>query len=77
MTTKNESIERAISHFGSLSAMARELGLSSYQVIQEWRKNGRVPPEHCSAVERATGERSEALNGRIDWSFYRRSKKAA
>ncbi|CDY76138.1 hypothetical protein BGLT_05211 [Caballeronia glathei] len=77
MTQTNDSLERAIKHFGTLSAMARALELSGYQVIQEWRKQGRVPAEHCSAVEAHTGVMSEMLNDRIDWTYYRRTGKIA
>lgn len=76
-TQGNEAIERSIAYFGSLSAMARALGLSGYQVIQEWRRQGRVPAEHCPAIERATGERCELLNGRVDWAFIRETGKVA
>jgi len=69
----NDALERAIGHFDSLSDMARQLGLSGYQVIQQWRASGRVPAEHCAAVEQLTGERSEFLNSRVDWGFFRRN----
>jgi hypothetical protein len=62
-TPKNESLERAIAHFDTLSEMARELGLSGYQVVQHWRRSGRVPPEYCTELSRLTGERREDLVG--------------
>lgn len=75
MTTKNESIDRAVEHFGSLSAMARALGLSSYQVIQAWKAAGRVPAEHCPRIERLSegAVRCEDLNDRVDWAYVRSS----
>lgn len=59
--------------FGSLSAMARALNLSGYQVIQEWRRQGRVPAEHCPVVERLTegAVTCEELNDKVDWAFVR------
>jgi DNA-binding transcriptional regulator YdaS (Cro superfamily) len=60
---QNESLERAIAHFKSLSDMARQVGVSGYQVIQQWRKSGRVPPEHCTKVAQLTGESRDDLIG--------------
>jgi DNA-binding transcriptional regulator YdaS (Cro superfamily) len=62
-TPKNEALERAIAHFGSLSAMARALGLSGYQVIQSWRAAGRVPSPHVPLLAELTGESREDLVG--------------
>ncbi|WP_250534020.1 YdaS family helix-turn-helix protein [Caballeronia sp. AZ10_KS36] len=53
--------------------MADAIGVSGYQVIQDWRKRGRVPPAHCKVIEQLTGERSELLNGDVDWAFYRKT----
>ncbi|MGU7784912.1 carph-isopro domain-containing protein [Burkholderia sp. PU8-34] len=62
-TPRNEALERAIAHFGSLSAMARALGLSGYQVIQQWRTAGRVPAPHVPRLAELTGESREDLVG--------------
>jgi DNA-binding transcriptional regulator YdaS (Cro superfamily) len=62
-TPKNEALERAIAHFGSMSAMARALGLSGYQVIQSWRLAGRVPSPHVPRLAELTGESREDLVG--------------
>ncbi|MBB2981783.1 transcriptional regulator [Paraburkholderia tropica] len=67
----NKALERAIAKFDSLAAMARALGLSGYQVIQEWRRQCRVPAEHCPQVERMTGEPCEELNPKVDWAYVR------
>lgn len=71
----NEAISRAIEHFGSMSEMARQLGLSSYTVIQQWKASGRVPAEHCPKIERLCGGvvRCEELNDRVDWAYVRSS----
>lgn len=70
----NEALERAIAKFDSLAAMARALGLSGYQVIQEWRRQCRVPAEHCPQVERMTGVPCEELNSKVDWTYVRNAK---
>lgn len=62
-TPKNAALERAIAHFGSLSAMARALNLSGYQVIQQWRASGRVPVQYCTELARLTGESRDDLVG--------------
>lgn len=71
--TSNAGLERAIAKFGSLAGMARALNLSGYQVIQEWRRQGRVPAEHCPEVEKATGVPCEQLNAKVDWAYLRSS----
>lgn len=66
-------IERAIKHFNGLSAMARALGLSGYQVIQQWQRTGHVPPRYCPEIERLTAReiRCEDLDDTVDWAFVR------
>lgn len=46
-----------------MSAMARALGLSGYQVIQSWRIAGRVPSPHVPKLAELTGESREDLVG--------------
>ncbi|MEK6419993.1 MAG: YdaS family helix-turn-helix protein [Burkholderia gladioli] len=75
-TSPNAYLDQAIAHFPSLAAMARELGLSGYQVIQEWRRQGRVPAEHCPEVEKRTGILCEKLNGKVDWAYLRSTRPA-
>jgi DNA-binding transcriptional regulator YdaS (Cro superfamily) len=70
---KNAALDEAISRFKSLTDMARVLEVSSYRVIQEWRRQGRVPAEHCPKIERAVGVPCEGLNDRVDWAFVRES----
>lgn len=68
-----DGIDKTIKRFGSLSAVARALNLSGYQVVQQWVAAGRVPAEHCVRIEELTnGEiRCEELNSRINWSVVR------
>ncbi|HGO6081867.1 TPA: transcriptional regulator [Burkholderia cenocepacia] len=67
----NRDLEAAVAAFPSMTAMARELGLSGYQVIQDWMRRGIVPAEHCPEIEKRTGIRCEKLNPRIDWAYLR------
>jgi DNA-binding transcriptional regulator YdaS (Cro superfamily) len=71
-------IEKTIKHFTSLSAVARALGLSGYQVVQQWREQGRVPAEYCPRIEELTaGEvRCEELNDRVNWAYLRQTTAA-
>lgn len=71
-------IEKTIKHFTSLSAVARALGLSGYQVVQQWREQGRVPAEYCPKIEELTcGEvRCEELNDRVNWAYLRQTATA-
>lgn len=48
-----EALERAIEAAGGLSALAGAIDVSP-QVVSNWRSRGRVPPERCDAIERAT-----------------------
>ncbi|WP_439685082.1 Cro/CI family transcriptional regulator [Cupriavidus oxalaticus] len=66
-------IERAIAYFGGLAALARALELSGYQVAQQWRASGHVPPKYCPRIERLTNReiRCEELDSTVDWAFVR------
>lgn len=68
-----DGIDKTIKRFGSLSAVARALNLSGYQVVQQWVAAGRVPAEHCVRIEELTNGdiRCEELNSRINWSVVR------
>jgi DNA-binding transcriptional regulator YdaS (Cro superfamily) len=72
------TVDRAISEFKSLSDMARQLDVS-YQVIQSWRKNKSVPPQYCPPIERLTNGkvRCEQLNQAVDWTYLRGTEQAA
>lgn len=73
-TYSNSALEEAIAKFPSLAAMARELKLSGYQVIQDWRRRGCVPAEHCPEIEKATNVRCEGLNSKVAWAYLRETK---
>lgn len=67
-------IEKAIHFFGGLTHMARALGLSGYQVVQQWRESGRVPAPYGPVIERLTDGAviCEELDDRVDWAYIRR-----
>ena len=53
--TPSDPLERAIFAAEGITKLARDLGLKSHAVINQWRQN-RVPAEHCPAIERYTRE---------------------
>lgn len=57
---------------GSAAALARTVGVPA-SLPSMWRKRGRVPAEHCPAIERATAGavRCEDLRPDVDWSVLR------
>lgn len=63
-------LDEAIRQAGGLSALASELGVS-VQTASNWRSRGRVPAEHCPAIERVTGVRCEDLRPDVPWSILR------
>jgi DNA-binding transcriptional regulator YdaS (Cro superfamily) len=50
---KKTPLEKAISHFGTATALAEELDVTK-QAIFKWRR-GRVPAERVLSIEEATG----------------------
>lgn len=58
----NPALDRAIAHFSSLSDMARQMGVT-YQAVQQWQKQGKVPSKHCPKLAALTGESREDLVG--------------
>lgn len=66
------ALERSIEALGSTSALAAAIGVAS-SLPSMWKSRGRVPAEHCPAIERATGGavRCEELRPDVDWSVLR------
>src|SRR5690606_7058835 len=62
-----EALEEAISVCGSVAALAEGIGVVR-GAVSNWKKIGRIPAEHCPAIERETGVRCEQLRTDIDWS---------
>jgi DNA-binding transcriptional regulator YdaS (Cro superfamily) len=48
------TIDSIIEHFGSPSALAKALDVTS-QVVNNWKKRGRVPPARAKDVSNASG----------------------
>ena len=48
------ALRKAAELAGSVSALARAIGMSQ-QTVWAWIYRKSIPPEHCAAVERATG----------------------
>jgi DNA-binding transcriptional regulator YdaS (Cro superfamily) len=69
---RTTALDCAIRHIGSAGALARELAVPASSPSM-WKKRGRVPAEHCPAIERATGGavRCEDLRPDIEWGVLR------
>lgn len=79
-----DHLERAIEAAGGVVALASAIGVSD-SAPHMWRKRGKVPAEHCPAIERETrriaderGDQSlivtcEDLRPDIDWSVVRQN----
>jgi len=66
-------IDVAISHYGSVTNMARDLGVSP-QAVCFWRDGKRqIPASKCPTIERGTEgkARCEALRPDVDWGYLR------
>lgn len=67
-----EALTKAIETQGSQAALARSIGVAQ-QVVHNWLARGRVPADHCPAIERATSGavRCEDLRPDVDWTYLR------
>lgn len=75
---KNIALSKAVSILGGVVKAASTLGLSGYQVIQQWAK-ARVPADYCPSIERVTNGAvtCEELRPDVDWGYLRGTKRAA
>jgi DNA-binding transcriptional regulator YdaS (Cro superfamily) len=66
------ALERAIEIAGSVAALAAALDVAA-SAPSMWKARGRVPAEHCPAIEKATagGVRCEDLRPDVDWAVLR------
>lgn len=64
------ALDEAIKTAGGVGALAERIGATA-SAPSMWRKRGRVPAEHCPAIERETGVRCERLRPDVDWSVLR------
>lgn len=65
-----KALDEAVDSAGGVGALALRLGVAS-SAPSMWRARGRVPAEHCPAIERETGVRCERLRPDIAWSVLR------
>jgi len=72
--TPKEALEKAIKVMGTQTALAAAIGGSvKTGHVYYWLEAGRVPAEHCPAIERSTGGavRCEELCPGVDWAVLR------
>jgi DNA-binding transcriptional regulator YdaS (Cro superfamily) len=75
--TEKTGIQQAVDHFkGSKTALAEAIGDVSRQSIGNWLTAGKVPVEHCPAVQAATGLPCELLRPGFAWEKFRRQLKS-
>jgi DNA-binding transcriptional regulator YdaS (Cro superfamily) len=55
---------------GTISNLADRIG-AGRSTVGNWVMRGRVPAEHCPAIERETGVRCEALRPDVPWGVLR------
>ena len=70
MSTENQALEAAIDQAGGITKMAAALGLSSHNVVAQWRRSG-VPAKHAPDIEALTGIPCEQLCPGVNWGVLR------
>jgi DNA-binding transcriptional regulator YdaS (Cro superfamily) len=65
-----KALDEAFEKAGGVGALAVRLSVVS-SAPSMWRARGRVPAEHCPAIERETGVRCERLRPDIPWDVLR------
>ncbi len=67
-------LDQAISIAGGIDSLARSVGVAP-GAVSMWKSRGRVPAEHCPAIERLTkgAVRCEELRPDIPWGVLRGS----
>lgn len=69
-------LDRAIRLAGGVGALADRINVAA-SAPSMWRTRGRVPAEHCPAIERETGVRCEELRPDVPWDVLRAQAEAA
>lgn len=64
---------QAVLAAGTMKELARRIGVSQ-SAPANWASRGRVPAEHCPAIERETGIRCEVLRPDVPWGVLRQSR---
>jgi DNA-binding transcriptional regulator YdaS (Cro superfamily) len=68
--TPMDALDEAISIAKGVGALAGRVGAAT-SAPSMWKKRGRVPAEHCPAIERETGVRCERLRPDVAWDVLR------
>jgi DNA-binding transcriptional regulator YdaS (Cro superfamily) len=63
---------QAVLAAGGIRKLARLIGVAT-STPSNWVIRGRVPAEHCPAIERETGVRCEVLRPDVPWGVLRTS----
>lgn len=64
-----EALRKAIDLLGGQAPLAKLLGFRHQSTVSNWLMRGRLPEEHCAAIEAATGGqvRCEDLRPDLRW----------
>lgn len=54
-------IQTAVEKLGGPTSAAKQLGVKSYQSVQQWVVAGQVPAQYCKRVESLTGVTCDKL----------------
>ena len=66
-----DGFRRAVLAAGTAKELARRIGVST-SAPGNWVMRGRVPAQHCPAIERETGVRCEVLRPDVPWGVLRK-----
>ena len=69
-TVQMSALDNAVEAAGGVTALAQKISVAT-SAPSMGRKRGRVPAEHCPALERETGVRCEMLRPDVAWSVLR------
>lgn len=65
---------QAVLAAGGIGRLAALINVAT-STPSNWVMRGRVPAEHCPAIERATGVRCEVLRPDVPWDVLRNSER--
>lgn len=65
-----KALDEAITGAGGVGALAGRIRVAA-SAPSMWKSRGRVPAEHCPAIERETGVRCERLRPDVAWDVLR------
>jgi DNA-binding transcriptional regulator YdaS (Cro superfamily) len=61
---------RAIEAAGGVAGLASRIGVAA-SLPSMWKARGKIPAEHCPAIEKETGVRCEDLRPDVPWGILR------